>query len=240
MPTDKIDFGLRTKFRELHGEFRYHHDVNLERDKSALVIVDFQPAFFDSKYAIGRANNEMLPKGTAYHEKRCKEIAIPNTRRILDHFREQGRLVVHIVTWSETDDLSDMPPQQKKNIQRWDKVAGEQSYRKWNPGMQVCEDLAPLDHELVVPKQAASAFMSSMLPNILQHAGTETVILCGINTNGCVFETAVGGKNLGFSQILISDATSAFDPWLQELAEAWIERHFAAVHTTDELLDMLK
>lgn len=239
MTSQPMDFGLRRKFRELHGEFRYHHDLNLDRDRTALVMIDLQPAFYDPVYAIARANDAMLPNGGGYHVQRSRDVAIPNTRRLLDRCREQNRLVVHIVTWSETDDLSDMPPHQKLNIARWDRVAGEPSYRKWNAGMQVCEELAPLDHELVVPKRTASAFMSSMLPQILRNAGTETVLLCGMNTNGCVFETAVGGANLGFKQILVSDATAAFDPWLQELAEAWIERHFGAVHTTDDVLAML-
>ena len=74
---------------------------------------------------------------------------------------------------------------------------------------------------------------------VLQNAGIETVVLTGVNTNGCVFETAVVGKNMGYDFILVNDTTACFDPRLQEEAEMWMARHFAWVRTTAETIELL-
>jgi len=233
-------FDFRKKYEELHGEFKYTFDLNLTADKVALVIIDMQPAFVDSRYGVAKAYDRLLKGGLGYFERRVRELVIPNNRQLLKYVRRKKMLIVYIVTWSETDDLCDMPTYMKNTITNWEKVIGEQVYRKWNDGMNVCDEIAPQDHELVVAKRTASAFISSNLPMILQNSGIETVVLTGVNTNGCIFETAVGGKNMGFSFLLASDATACFAPWLQEVAELWMHRHFAAVHATNEIIEMLE
>lgn len=55
------------------------------------------------------------------------------------------------------------------SIRRMEEAAGEQVYRKWNEGMGVCPEIAPQEHELVLPKHAASAFTSSMPPRGASH-----------------------------------------------------------------------
>ena len=163
------------------------------------------------------------------------EIAV----RVIRACRDLGIKVVHIVTWSETEDLSDMPEYQHTSIRRMEEAVGEQVYRKWNKGMDVCPELEPRDDEPIVARRTGSGFISSMLPFILRNAGIDTVILTGVNTNGCVFETAVGGRNLGLKQILVSDCTACFDPMLQEEAEVWINRCFATVVSTDQIIKLL-
>jgi len=233
----EIDFGK--EYAEIYGDWGYVAEVEADIESTALVVVDMQPAFVDSRFALTRATGALLEAGTDYFEQRVREQVIPNHRRLLEFFRDREMLIVYIVTWSETDDLRDMPAYQRTAIRRREKAAGEQVYRKWNEGMGVCPEIAPEEHELVIPKRVASAFAGSTLDDVLRNAGIAAVVLTGVNTNGCVFETAVVGKNMGYEFILVSDATACFAPLLQDEAENWIARHFGVVRSTEETLELL-
>ncbi len=238
LPGGEIDFG--EIYEDIYGSFDYNQGMEIDPDRTALVVVDMQPGLTSPKVGMGKAYSQLLKISTDYFDNRVQNVAIPNIGRLLDFFRRQDMMVVYIVTWSETDDLSDMPDYQKRAIRRWEAVYGEQLYRKWTEGSNVWEQIAPREHELVLPKRTASAFASSMLPFCLQNAGIKTVVLTGCNTNGCVFETAVVGRNVGYEFILVSDATACFAPVLQNQAEVWMARHFALVRTTEETITLLK
>ena len=238
LPGDEVDF---QKINEaIYGTFCYNKIISTEPDRTALVIVDMQPAMTSSRVGMGKAFSKLLKIGPDYFDDRVQNLVIPNQLNLLKFFRQQKMMVVYIVTWSETDNLSDMPDYQKRTIRQWEGVYGEQVYRKWNEGMRVYKEIAPQGHELVLPKRTGSAFASSLLPFCLQNAGIKTVVLTGCNTNGCVFETAVVGSNMGYKFILVSDATAAFAPFLQREAETWIARNFGIVRTADETIKMLK
>ena len=237
-PGGDIDF--RGIYEEIYGAFDYNIGMEIEPDKTALVIVDMQPGLTNSQVGMAKAYRQLLKISIEYFDDRVQNLVIPNIAGLLEFFRSQQMLVAYIVTWSETDDLSDMPNYQKRSIRRSEDVYGEQLYRKWSEGMGIWDEIAPREHELVLPKRTGSAFASSMLPFCLQNAGIRTVVLTGCNTNGCVFETAVVGKNMGYEFVMASDATACFAPVLQNQAEAWIARHFGLVTTTDEAITLLK
>ena len=237
-PGGDIDF--RRIYEEIYGPFTYSEGMEIEPDSTALGIVDMQPGLTNSQVGMAKAYSQLLKISIDYFDDRVQNLVIPNIARLLEFFRDKGMMVVYIVTWSETDDLSDMPDYQKRSIRRWEDVYGEQLYRKWSEGMGIWDEIAPRKHELVLPKRTGSAFASSMLPFCLQNAGIKTVVLTGCNTNGCVFETAAVGMNMGYEFIMASDATACFAPVLQNQAEAWIARHFGIVTTTDETITLLK
>ena len=238
VPGGEIDF--HKIHEEIYGTFDYNRGMEIDPATTALVIVDMQPAFSTSKMGMAKAYSRILKIGIDYFEDRVQNLVIPNTAKLLELFRRHEMTIVYIVTWSETDDLSDMPRYQKRAIRSWEQALGEQVYRKWNEGMGICEEIAPQEHELVLPKRTGSAFTSSTLDSCLRNAGIDTIVLTGINTNGCVFETAVVGKNMGYEFILVNDATACFAPVLQAEAETWLARHFAIVRTTDETIGLLE
>lgn len=236
--SETIDF--RALHEQIYGDWSYSAEVDIDPARTALVIVDMQPAFIDPTVGTAKAYANSLKCGVDYFSNRVKDMVIPCHQKLLAFFREHGMFIVYIVTWSETEDLSDMPRYQQRSIRKREQAAGQQVYRKWNEGMNVCDELKPREHELVIPKRTGSAFASSTLPQVLQNAGIETVVLTGVNTNGCVFETAVVGKNMGYDFILANDATACFDPRLQDEAEMWIARHFAWVRSTAQTIELLE
>ncbi len=235
-----LEFDFRQIDQDIYGSLSYAEGMPTDPAKTALLIVDMMPALTNSKIGAARAYSKSLSVGIKYFDERVQDMVIPNIGKFLEFFRKQEMTIVYIVTWSETDDLSDMQPYWQRAIRRYEALLGEQVWRKWNEGMQICDEIAPRGHELVLPKRTSSAFSSSMLDFCLKNAGIETVVLTGCNTNGCVFETAVVGNNMGYDFILASDATACFAPALQDVAETWIARHFGIVRTTDETIALLR
>ena len=225
---------------EIYGSFTYKRGISIEPCRTALVLVDMQPSLTSPHVGQGKAFSRILKCDIDYFANRVQDLVLPNQGRLLEHFRASGMIIVYVVTWSETEDLSDMSPALQKTIRHWEEVLGEQVYRKWNEGMDIWPVIAPRKSELICQKRSASAFTSSTIDFCLRQANIQTVVLTGCNTNGCVFETAVVGKNLGYDFVLVNDATACFHPVLQNEAEAWFARHFGLVHTTDETLELLR
>jgi len=236
--TEKVDF--RKIYEDVYGDFQFGAGFELDSSKAALVIIDVQPAYTDPSMGYMKAYAKLLKANIDYFANRVNDLVIPNTNKLLDFFRQSNMMIVYIVTWSETEDLCDMDRHQKRAIRKWEQSYNEQVWRKWNPGMNVREEIAPREHELVLPKRTGSAFGSSMLPYVLRNAGIETVVLAGCNTNGCVFESSCVGRNMGFQIILANDATACFAQTLQDMAENWIAQFFGIVRTTDETIELLK
>lgn len=233
-----IDF--HKMYADVYGEWSYASFDPVDPAKTALVIIDAQPAFVDSSMGYMKAYFKKLAATPEYFEHRVREVTLPNIKKLLDFYRKRKLLVTYVITYSETEDLSDMDAIWTRAIHEWEAALGEEIWRRWNDGMGVCPEIAPLEHELVLNKRTSSAFATSVLPLVLKNAGVETVVLTGFNTNGCVFETACVGSNLGYDFIVASDATACFAATLQAEAEAWIAKHFGNVCTTDDVIVMLE
>ncbi|MBD8545078.1 cysteine hydrolase [Oxalobacteraceae sp. CFBP 8761] len=69
----------------------------------------------------------------------------------------------------------------------------------------------PLAHEHVVEKNVPDAFIHTGLERWLHARGITNLVIVGVSTNNSVEATARTGGNLGFSTIVVSDATFTFD-----------------------------
>jgi ureidoacrylate peracid hydrolase len=234
----QVDF--QKVWTEIYGPWSYITDYKVDAEKTALIIIDMQPAFVDDSVGYMNAYSKQLPASLAYFSERVRDLVIPNIAKLLECFRELGSRIIYVVSWSETEDLSDMHKYWRRAIRRWEEGSGNQLWRKWNEGMNVCEQIAPKERDLIVPKRTSSAFAGSMLPQILNNAEIETGVLVGCNTNGCVFSSACIGSNMGFDLIVPSDATACFAPSLQAEAENWISRQFGLVCSTQQTIDLMR
>lgn len=75
-------------------------------------------------------------------------------------------------------------------------------------GQRLVDELQPAD--LVIEKVAYSAFYMSRLEFALKRAGIETLIVCGIVTNGGVASTVRDAHVRDFNTIVLSDGCAAF------------------------------
>ena len=93
--------------------------------------------------------------------------------------------------------------------------------------------------------------MDPFLEKRLRSSGIAALVLAGINTNHCVSTTARMAGNLGFRTFVLSDSTVAYAmrspasgrlipaETMHEVGLAELNREFATILTTDELLSLL-
>jgi nicotinamidase-related amidase len=73
-------------------------------------------------------------------------------------------------------------------------------------------EVAPLDDELVVVKQYASAFFGTSLSSTLRGLGVDTVVILGVSTSGCVRATGLDSLQHGFIPMVVRDAVGDRGP----------------------------
>ncbi len=90
------------------------------------------------------------------------------------------------------------------------------------PGSVGQANVPELNHcvDLVVCKVAYSAFFNTQLDWVLRKAGIETVVVCGIVTNGGVASTARDAHLRDYNVVVLSDGCAAFSDALHQASLA--------------------
>ncbi|QOR68802.1 cysteine hydrolase [Cytobacillus suaedae] len=114
-------------------------------------------------------------------------------------------------------------------------------------GTEFKDIIAPRPDETVFTKQVNSAFIGTELEIFLTKNQIKTVVITGLSTQHCVSTTTRMSGNLGYQTYLVSDAIAAFEitdhlgkhhsaDLVQELELAMLQKEFATIVTTDEVL----
>jgi maleamate amidohydrolase len=74
------------------------------------------------------------------------------------------------------------------------------------PLSELMPEVAPVEGELVITKQYASAFFGTSLASTLVARGIDTVVLVGVSTSGCIRATGVDAVQHGFIPLVVRDA----------------------------------
>jgi nicotinamidase-related amidase len=173
----------------------------------ALIIVDMLKDFVDGELANPRAQRITEP-----------------LRRLLDHARESGWVVVFSNDAHRADD---------PELKIWGEHAMEGS-----AGAEVIEELAPRDAELVSPKRAYGAFDETGLAEELRERGVDEVVITGQHTHICVRHSSYGALRNGFEITIPRDAVCAFEGVDEEDALEYLKMAYGAnVTTVDEVVD---
>ncbi len=177
---------------------------------AALIIIDVQVGMDDP--SLRERNNPLAEQ---------------NMARLLAHWRERGRPVIHIQHMS-TEPHSPLRPEL--------------------PGNAIKAIVAPLGSEPVIQKQVNSAFIGTDLDARLRDAQIKALVIVGLTTNHCVSTTARMADNLGYDAVVVADATAAhalhsYDgtryaaETVHQLALANLHQEFAAILTTDQVME---
>jgi nicotinamidase-related amidase len=89
---------------------------------------------------------------------------------------------------------------------------------------QLVAEIAPLDGEPVVLKDAYSAFDATGLQDVLAGLEAERLLLAGAATEMCVFQTALDAQTAGFGVRVRGDASAAVDAENEHIALDYLER----------------
>ena len=84
------------------------------------------------------------------------------------------------------------------------------------PLSELMPEVAPVEGELVITKQYASAFFGTSLASTLVARGIDTVVLVGVSTSGCIRATGVDAVQHGFIPLVVRDAVGDRTPQTHE------------------------
>lgn len=194
-------------------------------DKTALLIVDLQNDFLDPKGAYGRAGVSS-PQIAALPER-----VLPVARAM----RACGGWIVStqftLVPGKNGDPfISPHLKELRPFLTRGDFAPGS-----W--GQALIDPLQPAD--LTVEKVAYSAFYMSRLEWVLKKAGIETIVVCGIVTNGGVATTTRDAHVRDFHTIVLSDGCAGHSPQVHDTTIADLST-ISEIASCEDMIAQLK
>jgi len=154
----------------------------------------------------------------------CRHI-IPNIKRLVEEARKRGFLVVYGCDSRYPDDFLFKRLGEKPRTIRGTK------------GVEVIDELAPEQGDVVVEKRMLSVFFGTDLDFTLRHRGVSTIIVTGIITEGCVLKTALDGFELGYEVIVPRDCCASLNPSNHEATFRILEVLKIPSPTLEELLE---
>ena len=90
-------------------------------------------------------------------------------------------------------------------------------------GGELVGEVAPQAGDRFVVKPRYSAFDHTPLDLILFDLGIDRILLGGTATEGCVVQTAIAGRELGFKISVLTDACATIDERLEQVALEYLE-----------------
>jgi ureidoacrylate peracid hydrolase len=211
--------------------------IEIDADKSALVVVDVQNAFASKGGMLDIAGVDI--SGAA--------AVVQRIARVLDGARRCALPVVHLQMGYKPDQSNGGGP----NSPNWHKelamrLMNRRSELKgklltegtWD--FDVVEELKPQPSDLVVVKTRYSGFAGTSLDSMLRTRGVRYLFFAGIATNVCVESTLRDAYFLDYWPILVSDgAMPAGPPAAHEATLYNVEMFFGWTLKSDDFLAAL-
>jgi nicotinamidase-related amidase len=92
------------------------------------------------------------------------------------------------------------------------------------PGGELVQAIAPREGETFVVKPRYSAFDHTPLELILGELGVERLLLGGLSTEGCVAQTTIAARELGFKVTVLANACATVDEGVERVALEYLEQ----------------
>ena len=89
---------------------------------------------------------------------------------------------------------------------------------------ELVEAIAPDEDDCFVVKPRYSAFDHTPLELILREREVERLLLGGMSTEGCVAQTAIDGRELGFKVTVLANACATIDEGIEQVALEYLEQ----------------
>ena len=167
-------------------------------NKELLIIVDYQNDFISPDGQVAkRLGNKVLHNGQALADK---------IQILINKWHQENRLIIFLIS-----DYS------LKNYEGFFKKArsknayGDAAHKgTWGHKLY---KLKPGPKDYFVIKNYFDGFYKSDLEKFLKKNKVDTIYLCGINTDVCVFHTAIGASIRGYKTFVIEDATETITPY---------------------------
>ncbi len=191
------------------------HVMPLDRDRSALLVIDMQEFFLD-------------PASPSFT---CGGLAIiPVIQRLIAAFRAHDRPVIYTRHVHHPDHID-------SGLMGW---WWEGMCLEGSPESEVHHDLTPRPSEKVIFKHRYSAFYNTDLETILRCLRIQDLVITGIMTNMCCESTARDAYYRDYRVFFLADATGSITEEMQVASLLNLAFGFAYVTCADAILDALQ
>lgn len=117
------------------------------------------------------------------------------------------------------------------------KVPGLSCFEAGSPYIDFPASPAPVDGDVVVIKQYASAFFGTSLASTLRARGIDTAVVLGFSTSGCVRATALDALQHGFRPMVVREACGDREAAAHEQNLFDLDAKYADVLGEAEIID---
>ena len=210
-------------------------DIVLDRDKTALLIIDMQNEFvlrdFGESLAFQEAGD--WDRWIPFHD-RLDNITIPACQKMLQYFRDNGMYVTFgriACLLKSGEDRSEV-----QKSEGWNGMllpVGSKS-------AAMIDELTPIEDEIVVNKTTDSVCNGTNYTYLLRNMGVKTVVVCGIVTDQCVAGTVRDLADNDFQVIVVEDGCAAPDMELHDAELKIMNIIYCNVLSSDETIEVLE
>jgi len=209
-------------------------------DLAGLLIVDFQNYSSNPDCGVTQMLAQTYPRIADDYVPRLRE-TIGNTQRLLATFREHNCEVVFTRHGPLLADGRDMILRRRhRDTDSLDLTATPTLWSRGSYEHEIISDLAPLEHELVVDKNASSPFNGTGIDQLLRNLGLQTLILAGMATDMCVETTARDAADRGYNVIVVEDATATLFHRHHVSALSAMARVYTQIQSTSDILRSMR
>ncbi len=187
------------------------HNLQFNKDKSALLVVDMQKFFLDPSSPTFTSGGPVI---------------LPNVKKLIAAFRNAGRPVIYTCHVHHPDHLD-------VGIMGW---WWEGMCLEGSPESEVHDDIAPLPGEKVVLKHRYSAFYNTDLETILRCLKIEDLVIAGIMTNLCCESTARDAYFRDYRVFFPADGTGSVSEEMHMASLLNLAYGFAYVTETKDII----
>ncbi len=181
--------------------------------RAAILVVDFQHIYTRGRAATGLD-------------------AVYATARLIAAARKAGLPVFYTVVAFDPDRHDDV---------LWlTKLPGLKDCSLGREEIAVEELVAPEADDIVLHKEAASAFHGTGLGAILEERGIDTLLVCGTLTSGCARASVVDGMAHNIRMIVVDGCVSDRSPLLHELSMFDMGTKYGDVIPLDEVIAQIE
>jgi ureidoacrylate peracid hydrolase len=161
--------------------------TTLIKEKTAVLVIDMQ--------------NDFIEEGAPIAVRKGRSFA-PRLKKFLKECRDSGMLIVytqhiHRRSGSDLGCMSEHTP------------GG--SLREGTPGIEIYDEVAPEEGDIIVQKHRYDACYNTDLEIILRNAGIRNVLITGVATENCCAATARGLQARDYNVIFLTDLTGSED-----------------------------
>jgi nicotinamidase-related amidase len=208
----------------------YTAKTEIDPERTCLVVVDLMYATGSPDTGLGAflASQGRLHEAD-YRYTRIAEQVVPNTKRLLEFFRERDLRRVFLTYGSEVSDYSDLTDQMRALCEGTRNRVGLREH-------EILDELKPLPNERVFNKITPSAFTSTPIEIVLRAYGVTTLLFTGVSTNMCVEHTLRDAASFGYYCLLVEDACGADSQEMHDASVTVIQRLYGSVTSTDDAM----